>query len=288
MSLNQSLRHNLNLIKSILIILRSNKNFIFFILMSWIFSFVFFGIMIIFFILNLQFKDSIIFIDYVMFFLIYICIYFIINFFNTCLIHSIIKLMSKEDIQKNESIKFSFIIIKRIFFWTFFLSTFGLVLNLIYQFSKINYKFKKTMIKTMNYLIGGSWSIISILVHPIMVDKKSNPLNSLKKSINLIKKTWDINLTKNFRFGLIYYFVLVMFLIFIIIIIYILYILFGIEILFISISISILFLFGIITLYISINKTLQTLLYLYAEKNLCHESFKKNTLKKIFKKIKID
>ena len=53
-------------------------------------------------------------------------------------------------------------------------------------------------------LIGMAWTVTSFLVIPIMVVDKRGPIEALKESAHLLRKTWGEQLISNFSFGLIF------------------------------------------------------------------------------------
>lgn len=274
-----------NIFKFYLNILISNKSLIFFTIISWIVTTSFFITTSVIMFNLIENLYSMSFLDYIYLFIVFFITYFIVNFFNSIIIYICIKIFLKESFKKRDAIKNSVFLIKKLFLWYLFSSTFGLIIKIIESFSKINYHFNKNFLKTMNYLIGNSWNIIYLFVSPIMVDKKQNGIYSIKKSVNLINKKWGKNLKQNYYVEIIEFFIKILFIALIFLIIFILFLFFGSNILLISLIILKLLIFLLIIVFSTINHILKTSLYLYAEKNIYTKNQKKylnNYFKKLF------
>jgi hypothetical protein len=267
-------------------ILKSNKKLLIFSIVSILMSFSFFGFMVIFFILNYYGKEGIYFIDFFMFFLTYLGIYLIINFFNVCIIYSLKGLFENKEIKTNDAIKFSLSILKRIFYWTLVSATIGLLLRLINGIAKRLGNNGKIILTFIRSILGELWSILSVFILPIMVYNKSSPIVSVRKSSKLIRKTWGENLVKHYSLGLSQLYVLLIGISIISLLSFILFHLIGAIILPTLILISILFLISIIVLFKAANQIFNTILFLYADKNIIQKDFNKSKLKLVFIKEK--
>ncbi len=54
-------------------------------------------------------------------------------------------------------------------------------------------------------LLGMGWTIASFLVVPILVAERKSPIDALKGSASLLKKTWGEHLVGNFSFGFVFF-----------------------------------------------------------------------------------
>ena len=54
-------------------------------------------------------------------------------------------------------------------------------------------------------LLGTAWTVVSFLVVPILVIENKGPIEALKDSANLLRRTWGEQLISNFSFGLIFF-----------------------------------------------------------------------------------
>jgi hypothetical protein len=282
-NLNKDLKNSWELTKINLNILKNNKELLFFPIISGIFTFAFTGIMIILFILNYIQKKELTFIDYFIFFLFYLGNYLIINFFNACLIYSTKNTFNNKKINISESIKNSLIITKRIFFWTLFSSTIGLLLDLIDSICKRIGKGGKTILNTMEYLLGLTWGILSKLVFPIIIYYNLSPIKSTKKSINLIKNTWGKKIINYTGISLAQFYITFIIISLIFLLYIIVYLLFG-NIILIPVFILGLILLIYITMAFNTSRQLTNIiLFLYASNQNIPKEYNKNKLKKFFK-----
>lgn len=82
--------------------------------------------------------------------------------------------------------------------WALVSATVGLILRIIEDRSdKIG--------QIVASLLGMAWTLVSFLVVPILVLENKGPIEALKDSASLLKKTWGEQLTSNFSFGLIFF-----------------------------------------------------------------------------------
>jgi hypothetical protein len=52
-------------------------------------------------------------------------------------------------------------------------------------------------------LLGGAWSIATYFVVPVLVVEKVDPINAVKRSFEVLRKTWGESLSANFGIGII-------------------------------------------------------------------------------------
>src|SRR5207253_2957030 len=69
---------------------------------------------------------------------------------------------------------------------------------------KIIESYNKKIGRIIAGLLGAAWSIMTFLAIPVLVVDNKGPIDSLKESAELLKKTWGIRLAGNFSFGLIF------------------------------------------------------------------------------------
>ena len=53
-------------------------------------------------------------------------------------------------------------------------------------------------------IIGFAWSVATFLVVPVLVVEKVGPLDAIKRSASLLRKTWGEQLVGNFGIGLVF------------------------------------------------------------------------------------
>jgi len=81
--------------------------------------------------------------------------------------------------------------------WTAIAATVGIIINTIENQSDF-------IGKLIAGLIGLSWTVTSFLVLPVLVIERKGPIESLKESAGMLKKSWGEQLIGHFSFGLIF------------------------------------------------------------------------------------
>jgi len=131
-------------------------------------------------------------------FLFYLCNFAVITFFNTAIIAGAIDRMSGGDPTVRSCLSAAFSRLSLIFGWAIVSATVGLVLRFIEDRSEKVGSF-------VAGLLGMGWSVASYLVVPILVAERKSPIDALKASASLLKKTWGEQLIGNFSFGLVFF-----------------------------------------------------------------------------------
>ncbi|MEK6908974.1 MAG: DUF6159 family protein [Nanoarchaeota archaeon] len=129
-------------------------------------------------------------------------------------------------------------------------------------------------------LLGTAWKLITFFVIPIILFEKQGPIQSIKRSSTLFKKTWGENVTAQFSIAAILFLIILPFILLII-----LAILSGSQA-FIITSIILLTISIIIVniLSISVNGILRAALYHYAISGKMPHIYDNNTVKQMFTK----
>jgi Family of unknown function (DUF6159) len=131
-------------------------------------------------------------------FLFYLCNFTVITFFNTAIIAGAIDRMSGGDPTVGSCLSAAFSRLGLIFGWALVSATVGLVLRMIEDRSEKVGAF-------VAGLLGMGWSVASFLVVPILVAERQGPIEALKGSASLLKKTWGQQLIGNFSFGAVFF-----------------------------------------------------------------------------------
>ena len=82
--------------------------------------------------------------------------------------------------------------------WALVSATVGMVLRMIEERSERIGRF-------VAGLLGMAWTMISFLVVPVLVAQRKGPIDALKESTTLLKKTWGEQVVGNFSFGLVFF-----------------------------------------------------------------------------------
>lgn len=81
--------------------------------------------------------------------------------------------------------------------WTAIAATVGIIINTIENQSDLAGRI-------VAGIIGLSWTVISFLVLPVMIIEQKGPIESLKESTAMLKRSWGEQLIGHFSFGLIF------------------------------------------------------------------------------------
>jgi hypothetical protein len=133
---------------------------------------------------------------YLLLFLFYFCNYFIIVFFNAAVVACAAMRMGGGDPTVADGFRVAVGRLPLIAAWALFAATAGLILRLIEDRSGIFGRF-------VAGLLGLAWTLASLLVIPILVIDKQDPITALKNSAALLKKCWGEELLANFSFAII-------------------------------------------------------------------------------------
>ena len=114
-------------------------------------------------------------------------------YFNSALTHCTQQYFKK----KTPSLRAGIQMANRRFFqfylWHLFAATFGIIFNL-FQGQVRKYPFYE---KTFQ---GLRWTVATYFAIPVILSNKTGPINTIKQSAQLMRKTWGINLKTNFGF----------------------------------------------------------------------------------------
>ena len=121
--------------------------------------------------------------------------YFVIVFFNTALVACALKRFNGEETTLGEGLSSSISRLPHIIAWALVSATVGVLLKAIENMhEKIG--------AIISGILGTGWSIITFFVIPILVVENTGPIDALKRSLAILKKTWGEALIGNFGLGI--------------------------------------------------------------------------------------
>lgn len=221
--------------------------------------------------------------EYVIIFLTYFGLAFIATFFNVCVVYTTKIRFEGGNATFGESIRFAFSKLSLILQWSLLSATVGLLLRVLHNLASNLGKVGQLIANILIGLLGMAWSIITIFVVPVLVYEGVGPIDALKKSTQVIKKTWGESLIKTIGLGLI------QMLIFFLIIIgsgaltYALVSAFDITGLFVGVGIGLLLLLLAGLIFTVASTIFNTALYVYANNNLVAPGFKEEVMQGAFR-----
>lgn len=221
--------------------------------------------------------------QYAILFVTYFGLAFIATFFNVCVVYTTKIRFEGGNATFGESFRFAMSRIGIIFQWSLLSATVGLLLRVLHEGAAKLGKVGEIVAKILISLLGMAWSIMTIFVVPVLVYEGLGPIDAMKKSAGVIRKTWGESLIKTIGLGL------VQFLVFMIIIAASLALTiglgktFGISGVLIGLCVGggLLLLSGLI--FTVANTIFNTALYVYANSTMVAEGFSEDVIKGAFK-----
>ena len=128
-------------------------------------------------------------------FLFYLCQYFVIFFFNTALVGAAMIRLEGGDPTVADGLRIARSKAGVILGYAAIAATVGLVLQMISE--KAGF-----LGKIVVGLVGMAWTVASFLVVPILVSRDVGPVDAIKESIELLKRTWGENVAGNVGIGM--------------------------------------------------------------------------------------
>lgn len=123
--------------------------------------------------------------------------YFVIIFFNSALIACVLRQIDGEQPSLGYGLAFAWQRLPQIFGWALMTSTVGILLRLLEE--KVGF-----IGRIVVGLLGMAWSVTSFLVVPVLVAEGSGPIESYKRSVEMLKQTWGEQIIGNVSFGLVF------------------------------------------------------------------------------------
>ena len=221
--------------------------------------------------------------QYVLLFVTYFGLAFIATFFNVCVVYTTKVRFEGGNATFNESFRFAFSKLGLIVQWSLLSATVGLLLRLLDKLASQLGKAGQIVASILIALLGMTWSIITIFVVPVLVYEGLGPIDAIKKSTQVIKKTWGESLIKAIGLGLIQFFAFVLIIMLFAGITYVLGNLMGISGFIAGVSVGLLLLFFTGLIFSVANTIFNTALYVYANNNKVADGFNEDVIKDAFK-----
>jgi hypothetical protein len=131
---------------------------------------------------------------YVVLFLFYFVNYFVITFFNSALISCAINRFNGQDSSLKAGLGVAVSRLPQILAWTAVSATVGVVLKLVEE--RLGW-----LGRIVIGLVGMAWAIATFFVVPVLVVEKRGPVDAVKRSVEVLKKTWGESLATNLGIG---------------------------------------------------------------------------------------
>ncbi|NND98163.1 MAG: hypothetical protein HKN47_12620 [Pirellulaceae bacterium] len=133
---------------------------------------------------------------YVTTFAFYFVNYFIVTFFNSALVGCAVIRLKGGDPTVSDGFHFATSRIGQIAGWALVSATVGMILRIIESRSE-------RVGEIVAGLLGMAWSITTFFVVPVLVIEGLGPIDAVKRSVSIMKKTWGESLAANYGVGFI-------------------------------------------------------------------------------------
>ena len=218
---------------------------------------------------------------YAIVFVIYLGLAFIATFFNVCVVYTAKKRFEGGNSTFGEALGFAFSRLPVIIGWALVSATVGLILRILFDLANNLGPIGKLVMNIVISILGGVWGIITLFVVPALVYDNLGPMAAIKKSTQILSRTWGESLVRHFALG-----GAMAILLFVGIIVGIILAIVGIMIspivFFVVIGLLVLYVLGLILLFNVLNSVYNTALYVYAEKGVVPSLFTQESLQGAF------
>ncbi len=142
-------------------------------------------------------SDNLSIISLLVLFIFYIVQYTVIFFANTALVGAAVIRLRGGDPTVADGFRIAFSRLGQILGYALIAATVGMILRAVSERSR-------GLGRTVISLIGFAWNIATYLVVPILAVEGLGPIEAIKRSVALLKKTWGEQLVGNFGIGLVF------------------------------------------------------------------------------------
>lgn len=141
--------------------------------------------------------------QYLLLFITYFGLAFIATFFNVCVVYTTRIRFEGGNATFDESLRFAFSRIGLIAQWSLLSASVGLLLRVLHNLASRLGRIGEIVAKIVISLLGMAWSIMTIFVVPVLVYEGVGPFAAIKKSAQVIRKTWGESLIRSIGLGLV-------------------------------------------------------------------------------------
>lgn len=193
--------HSWSLVKASASVLRSDKELLIFPLLSGIVSLVVIASFFVPAMLGGVFEgrgeDELNLVMYAVLFAFYVVQYFVIIFFNSALVGAALIRLGGGDPTVGDGFRIAMSKLPAILGYAVISATVGMILRAVQERAGF-------IGRIVVGLIGMAWTVASFLVVPVLVNNDVGPIEAVKRSAELLKKTWGQNLIGNTGIGLVF------------------------------------------------------------------------------------
>lgn len=130
-------------------------------------------------------------------FVFYFLASFVVIFFNSALIACVLNRIDGGQPTIGFGLRFAWQRLPQIFGWALLTSSVGMLLRMLEE--KVGF-----IGRIVIGLLGMAWSVTAFLVVPVLVAEGTGPIESYKRSVEMLRRTWGEQIIGNMGFGLIF------------------------------------------------------------------------------------
>lgn len=221
-------------------------------------------------------------VEYVMIFIGYLGLAFIATFFNVCVVFTTKYRLEGKNATFMQSIKFALSKVHLIFMWSLVAATVGILLRALDELAEKTGGIGKVLLSILRSVLGLMWSIVTIFVVPAMVYNNLGPFAAIKRSVEVLKKTWGESLVRYYGLGLIELVFFIMGIIMTIALVFVLSMMGPVGTV-VAIAVAALYFLSVILIFSVMNAVFNTALYEYADTGKIPEGYSKEMMEGAFK-----
>lgn len=139
--------------------------------------------------------DQMTIVSFIVLFIYYVAQYFVIIFANTALVGAAMIRLKGGDPTLGDGFRIAFSRLGSILGYALIASTVGMILRTLAQ------KRESFLGRLVISLIGMAWNLATFLVVPVLVVEDVGPFEAIRRSSQLLKKTWGEQIAGNFGIG---------------------------------------------------------------------------------------
>lgn len=141
--------------------------------------------------------------DYILTFIAYLGLSFIGTFSNMCIVYTAKTRFEGGNATFGESVGFTLKRIHQVLAWATLSATVGVLFRMIDDAASRAGAIGKIVVSIIRGILGMVWSVITLFVIPSMVYRGTGPIDAIRDSIRVLRKTWGESLVRSIGFGLV-------------------------------------------------------------------------------------
>ncbi|MDP3274611.1 MAG: DUF6159 family protein [Deltaproteobacteria bacterium] len=126
---------------------------------------------------------------------------FTATFFNVCVVYTTRVRLSGGDATFMDSIRFALSRAHLIAGWSLLSASVGLFLRGLDQAADNAGAVGEILISILRGILGAAWTVMTLFVVPSMVYRDHGPIDAIKDSIDVLKRTWGESLVRHYGLG---------------------------------------------------------------------------------------